>query len=253
LQFGPSQKALIVSLLLLLGQQSLVEGSLSVLFDWDQIANWSGNMIILIADAAIAWRAWVVWMDSRSIKWTLTLLMLADTGIGIYDAFADTQAQLSVSASQPAVTFDWVFFASSLSVNTLGTLLIAYKAWRYHKSIKAMANKRQKTHAQRILLLFVESGAFLAIFQIISLILTNLDLTVQPLSPVDFATCCISELYTYIAAFSSATIFILVQTNNTYEQRFNHDMTSQGHESLPQVSNIASIAGGTLNQEPAQS
>ncbi|KAE9396110.1 hypothetical protein BT96DRAFT_120793 [Gymnopus androsaceus JB14] len=57
----------------------------------DNIANCSANINVLIADIAIVWRAWALWVENRLIKWALLIILLLDICISIVDSVADTK------------------------------------------------------------------------------------------------------------------------------------------------------------------
>lgn len=101
-------------------------------------------------------------------------------GIGIVDEIAD--AEPAALLSSDVTTWDWITTVMSLAVNIIATLLIVYKAWyisvsitnslshyntcrTHHISARAVSPNR-KTQVQAILLLFIESGAIFAVFQV---------------------------------------------------------------------------------------
>ncbi|KAE9410654.1 hypothetical protein BT96DRAFT_969021 [Gymnopus androsaceus JB14] len=187
-----------------------------------QISSWASSLIYLIGDLIVIWRAWVVWTHSKIVKLFLAFFVLVVIGINLADASVDNQKQLTVSGQ--TVILDCVFFALSLSVNVTLTLLIAYRTWMYHRSWDGIVILRGKTFVGRILLLFVESGAILAIFQVLALTFQELDRSAQNLSPLQFAKLNISEIYVYVAALNPLAIFILMeirrQTTYSYSSCF---------------------------------
>ncbi|KAE9391042.1 hypothetical protein BT96DRAFT_980027 [Gymnopus androsaceus JB14] len=190
-----------------------------------QISTWTSNLILLIGDLIIIWRAWAVWMHSKMVKLLLAFFVLVVIGVNLADAFVDNQKQLIVTGQ--TVTLDCVFFALSLSVNVTLTLLIAYRTWTYYRSLKGIFTLQGKTFVARILILFVESGATLAIFQVLALTFNELDRNEQNLSPLQFATLNVSIIYLYVAALNPLAIFILMenrrQTTHNYSSCFEQD------------------------------
>ncbi|KAE9405697.1 hypothetical protein BT96DRAFT_1061480 [Gymnopus androsaceus JB14] len=194
-----------------------------------------GNLIFLVADIAIGWRAWALWAENRLIKWTLLIILLADIGISIADAIADTEVVLSLNNNN-TITLDGLSAALSLTVNIVATLLIAHQAWTHHQSTHAILHN-EKTQVQAILLLMVESGAIYGGVQLSSIIIQVLDIHAAPASPIQNARYFLVVLYVYSAVLNPVALFILIQTGNTYEHTFHlEDVTSLEINSTPNVS-----------------
>ncbi|KAF9072050.1 hypothetical protein BDP27DRAFT_1320997 [Rhodocollybia butyracea] len=185
---------------------------------YNAITSWSSNIIIGVTDAVIVWRAWAMWMDNRKVRWTLLLLMLADIGVSLADCIADFSSNPTTQSH--AITLDWVNLVLSLSVNMIATCLIAVRVWLHHKSIKSISITRKWTKGERILLLLVESGAIYLLLQLLCIIIIASSVKAPLLSPIACAAVLATALYTVGAAVNPIAIFILVQTQNTYEQSF---------------------------------
>ncbi|KAE9395751.1 hypothetical protein BT96DRAFT_922602 [Gymnopus androsaceus JB14] len=194
-----------------------------------QISNWTTNLILLIGDLIIIWRAWAVWMHSRMVKLLLALFVLVVIGVNLADAFVDNQKHLT--ATGQTVTLDSVFFALSLSVNVTLTLLIAYRTWTYHRSMRGISTLQGKTLVGRILLLLVESGAILAIFQVLALTFQEKERSAQNLSPLQFSKLNVLVIYVYVAALNPLAIFTLMesrrQTTHSYSSCFEQNRSQK--------------------------
>ncbi|KAF9072047.1 hypothetical protein BDP27DRAFT_1320988 [Rhodocollybia butyracea] len=173
------------------------------------ISTWSTNIIIAITDAVIVWRAWAIWVDNMKVRWTLLLVMLAD-----------------IDYQNSSITLDWVNFILSLSVNIIATCLISFQAWLHHKSIESISITRKRTKGERTLLLLVESGAIYALLQLLTIITSALSAKAPSVSPIYITTLLTTQFYTAAAALNPVAIFILVQTQNTYEQSFHLEQIS---------------------------
>ncbi|KAE9388733.1 hypothetical protein BT96DRAFT_980921 [Gymnopus androsaceus JB14] len=197
------------------------------------LADWSTNFIFLIADIAIVWRAWALWVENRLIKWTLFIILLADLGISIADAIIDTKADISINDN--VIIMDSLNTALNLTVNVVATSLIAHRAWRHHQSMHTIL-RNKKTQVEAILLLMVESGAIFGVVQVTNLVFGTLDIQATNFSPVDKATVLVQTLYIYSAALNPVALVILVRTENTYEHSFHlEDFTSLQINSVPNV------------------
>ncbi|KAF9058874.1 hypothetical protein BDP27DRAFT_1342567 [Rhodocollybia butyracea] len=157
---------------------------------WNMIIKWTINLIYLIADTVIVWRAWAICGENRLIKWTLTILMLTVVGVNIADPVVDTRSIVLSENTQSAITLDWVAVVVSLVVNIIATFLIAHRLGRTHH--KAF---RSSSKIQAILLLLVGSGIILGIIQVFICIV------LQALT---------SSFYLYVTAMDPLIIFILV-------------------------------------------
>ncbi|KAF9062270.1 hypothetical protein BDP27DRAFT_1428114 [Rhodocollybia butyracea] len=189
---------------------------------YETIISWLSNIIALIADSVIAWRAWAVWMDNKKVKWTLLVLILADIGITLSDGAVD-ESVLDHHLTINAIPLDCDAFVLSLSVNVIATSLIAFRAWMHHKSMTAISIsiKRKRSKAEAILLLLVESGAIYALLQLLVIIMNELEVKKGNVSiQFEFATAFTVLVYEMAAILNPVAIFILVQTDNTYEQSF---------------------------------
>ncbi|KAF9060149.1 hypothetical protein BDP27DRAFT_1430403 [Rhodocollybia butyracea] len=189
-----------------------------------KMQNWLQNIIGLIADGVIAWRAWAVWMDNKKVKWTLFVLMFADIaptpGVSLADAVATDIGYDHQDLSQSQI-LDGVTFVLSLSVNMVATCLIAFRAWTHHKSMRSILIRRKRSKVEEILLLLVESGAIFALLQLLVLILDELETNIGHIDEhLLFAAISINQVYAMAAGLNPVAIFILVQTKNTYEQSF---------------------------------
>ncbi|KAJ7822503.1 hypothetical protein B0H14DRAFT_3731598 [Mycena olivaceomarginata] len=92
----------------------------------------------------------------------------------------------------------------SLGTNVMGTLCIAVKAWQHHKLMNATANKnlRNPSPVTRIMFILVETGAFFAALQLVTVVLAQVDLTAY--TPLDYATTAITHAATLIADTKSS-------------------------------------------------
>ncbi|KAF9061292.1 hypothetical protein BDP27DRAFT_1429106 [Rhodocollybia butyracea] len=198
-------------------QIAIADSKLSRIVEND-ISIWSGNVIELIADTVIVWRAWAVWMDNTKVKWTLLLLMLADTAVSLADCVAVSATD--VLTESQSISLDWVAIILSLSVNIVATCLIGFRAWLHHKSMNTISIRRKKTQGERILLLLVESGAIYMLVQLLVIITNALNMNAPVASTIDLVTSFTSQLYISAACLNPVLIFILVQTQNTYDQSF---------------------------------
>jgi len=207
----------------------------------NEISSWFSTIIILIADGIIVWRACAVWRHSRIVQGVLIFLMSANVGVNIADAAEDQLLTISETSS---ITLDWVSVLLSLAVNVVATLLIAYRAWIYHKSVHVALGQSSKSPVQGIFLLMVESGAILAIIQLLNIIFNKLDVDGLVGSTIDTLSRLATGLYVYAAAMSPVGIFVLVQTGNTYERSFSSRTVAQAPETAIAFNSQVNVTRG---------
>ncbi|KAF9073668.1 hypothetical protein BDP27DRAFT_1417133 [Rhodocollybia butyracea] len=190
---------------------------------YKNVCAWSSNVTqLVIADTVIVWRAWAVWIDNTKVKWTLFLLMLADIAAWLADGIAiDIEGFLAVSDQLiQTISLDWVVILLSLSVNMIATCSIAFRAWFHHKSMNSISIRRKKTKGEQILLLLVESGAIYMLVQLFAVIISALNVNAPLASAIYFVRTLGAQLYLFAAILNPVAIFILLQTQNTYDQSF---------------------------------
>ncbi|KAE9383429.1 hypothetical protein BT96DRAFT_929811 [Gymnopus androsaceus JB14] len=193
--------------------------------------DWSGAFLYLIADTAIVWRAWALWVEYKLIKRTLLIILLADIGVQIADAIVDTKAVTLYNNN--TVTLDWLSTALNFTINVVATLLIAHRAWTHHQSTHTVF-RNKKTQVETVLLLMVESGAIFGMIQLSVIIIQALDLHSASISPI---VVFLESLYLCSAALNPVALLILIHTGNTYEHSFHlEDGTSLEINSLPNFS-----------------
>ncbi|KAI0319941.1 hypothetical protein OF83DRAFT_1169733 [Amylostereum chailletii] len=132
------------------------------------------NINLLLSDAVVVWRAWILWernkfvLTSCSVLFTATLAM---AGFTIYQQSVPDSGSQNLLESQyglPNATTSAVVVSLSLSLaaNLWSTALIAYKAWHYRRSIAAHLQRGDKKNmVEKLLTLLLESGAIYSCIQ----------------------------------------------------------------------------------------
>ncbi|KAF9045866.1 hypothetical protein BDP27DRAFT_1454983 [Rhodocollybia butyracea] len=217
-------------------EQIIADDLQSHLKVYNTICSWLGNFIQLIADIVIVWRAWAVWIDNATVKWTLLLLMLADIAVCLADTAVDSTMLAPMSSSSQSssesINLDWVAVVLSLSVNMVATCSIAFRAWLHYKSMKSISIRRKKTKGERILLLLLESGAVYMLFQLLVITTDALNVNAPASSTVGFVGTLATRLYISAASLNPVIIFILVQTHMTKVstlKKFLHSVNKLSH------------------------
>ncbi|KAF9060123.1 hypothetical protein BDP27DRAFT_1334855 [Rhodocollybia butyracea] len=183
---------------------------------WLQSCYLGGGLII--ADIFVVWRAWAVWADKKIVKWILLITMVANTALMLADTVENVELGTS-STSNDSITLDWASLLLSFSLNILATCLIAYRGWTHRRAMQSISGQKNKTVAEEIILLLVESGAIYALLQLMGIIMSGLDVNV-PKGALALGRSPVTLLLMYWTLLNPVAIFILVQTKNTCEESY---------------------------------
>ncbi|EIM92383.1 uncharacterized protein STEHIDRAFT_164673 [Stereum hirsutum FP-91666 SS1] len=139
----------------------------------------------IFSDAVVVWRCWLLWGRRWRIlivPFVLFLGTIATTAVALtfdlealafYTSYPDQARKLyRVSVS------DMVLWGLTLATNMWATSLVAYKAWRYRRSVRAfLGTGNRKTQVERLMALLVESGALYCFIWVMFLMFSNLTST----------------------------------------------------------------------------
>jgi len=178
----------------------------------------SVDVMFIIANTIILWRAWAICAQSRTMNFFLMIMLLVDIGINIADVMVVAKVTL-LDTIGSSITMEWVAPVINLTVNTMSTLLIVYRAWTHNRLISSVLRKR-KTQVESILLLFIESGAVFAAIQVLYIVFEVLDLNTDLKSPIHTFSLFVADSYGICSTLNPLAIVILIHTRNTYEHSF---------------------------------
>ncbi|KAF5384380.1 hypothetical protein D9615_003132 [Tricholomella constricta] len=137
------------------------------------IITWTAQLMPLISDAVVIWRAWVLFTDRLWFLILPVVLWLGTVATTFaYLAFDTIDEQPPGSLLIPDLLSSSI--ALSAATNAAATLLIAYILWAHRKVVVhnlGLGGKR-RSQVQNVLTLLVESGLIYFILQIVTLILT---------------------------------------------------------------------------------
>ncbi|KAF9065394.1 hypothetical protein BDP27DRAFT_1404819 [Rhodocollybia butyracea] len=135
---------------------------------YDYMQSWPPTIILMISDFIVTWRAWILVPHSKSWRWLLFLLMLANIAINllacifhVYIIIFKYNLGLFWLTNN---ALDWISVVLSLAVNFSATISVIWKAWN-HRRLLAGSSIQQRTYTQKILLLLIESGAIFCMIQ----------------------------------------------------------------------------------------
>ncbi|KAJ3770907.1 hypothetical protein FB446DRAFT_846680 [Lentinula raphanica] len=188
-------------------------------------ASWIPTIIASGGDCIVVWRAWTLFQQEKFLRFTLMTLMIANIGINVTDCIL-SDIKLQVEIAQRLTTLDWLSSSLSLAVNLYATILIALKAWyaypcpnrwvytsnscRHHYRFMKNALMHEKTRAQHILLLLVESGAMYCAIQTVYEVLLLLETYTAVGTSFTLTIESIISVYFVLAASYPVAVMILV-------------------------------------------
>ncbi|KAF9462526.1 hypothetical protein BDZ94DRAFT_1309605 [Collybia nuda] len=187
------------------------------------LANFSTPINYILSDYILVWRTWVLCRDNRVLLVILAFLALADTVLGITYLtvtalstlevlnFSTEGARLAALSSPLLVTFSFI----SLTTNVLGTTCIGLKAWKHYNTSKAVASRGAVLN---ILIVLIETGAFMAAIQLIAAILSILSsYGDKTFTSSEFIAIVFYEIALFTAAILPTATVIIVWSFNSLE------------------------------------
>ncbi|KAJ3884443.1 hypothetical protein GG344DRAFT_33982, partial [Lentinula edodes] len=127
------------------------------------------SLEFILGDAIVIWRASALWAFDWKIMFSMIIVLLGDFGQADWWYIAGTQPK-SCNVSQRAM------FLLSLGTNAIATFFIALKAWQHREAFIALPDslsssgswKKSRSPAQKIMILFLESGFLYMLFWVSS-------------------------------------------------------------------------------------
>ncbi|KAI0640670.1 hypothetical protein C8Q79DRAFT_433078 [Trametes meyenii] len=125
---------------------------------------------ILVGDAIVWWRVWILWQRNWLILATAATVITADFALGVIDTYQAFNRPRSGSYAPEDPNINGGFYAQNpygiaastltLASNLVATLLIGYMTWRHRRVIRGcLKDLPKRTQVERILTLLVESGS----------------------------------------------------------------------------------------------
>ncbi|KAJ4471147.1 hypothetical protein C8J55DRAFT_435582 [Lentinula edodes] len=127
------------------------------------------SLEFILGDAIVVWRASALWAFDWKIMFSMIIVLLGDFGQADWWYIAGTQPK-SCNVSQRAM------FLLSFGTNAIATFFIALKAWQHREAFIALPDslsssgswKKSRSPAQKIMILFLESGFLYMLFWVSS-------------------------------------------------------------------------------------
>ncbi|KAF9056755.1 hypothetical protein BDP27DRAFT_1433600 [Rhodocollybia butyracea] len=133
-----------------------------------EIYEFLNTAMVLVGDFVICWRTWVLLSHDSFCRFALAVLMIGSIGANTADTIFDI-LNIGAKLNGSFIVLDWLGIAMSLLVNMSATALTGWKAWAHYCTMREASIWRQ-SRVKKILLLFVESGAFFLVIQCFALV-----------------------------------------------------------------------------------
>ncbi|KAI4526443.1 hypothetical protein K525DRAFT_250062 [Schizophyllum commune Loenen D] len=124
----------------------------------DIVTSVTRNFNFVMSDAVLIWRAWNLWSDNRLVKRVLSVCMCGSIVGGIAEcAWIYRDSSIIVGTENAAQYL--IRIIPLLATNIVATSLIGMKVWYHRRIIQgALGLFTQKTQAEKVLMLLLESG-----------------------------------------------------------------------------------------------
>ncbi|KAL1735484.1 hypothetical protein EV714DRAFT_267633 [Schizophyllum commune] len=124
----------------------------------DIVTSVTRNFNFVMSDAVLVWRAWNLWSDNRLVKRVLSICMCGSIVGGIAEcAWIYRDSSIIVGTENAAQYLIRIILL--LATNIVATSLIGMKVWYHRRIIQgALGLFTQKTQAEKVLMLLLESG-----------------------------------------------------------------------------------------------
>ncbi|KAF5378743.1 hypothetical protein D9615_007000 [Tricholomella constricta] len=191
------------------------------LFPGVVIDNWASQLLPLLSDAIIVWRALAFFPNQRWVMAApLTLLLggivTSIVYLGLTSKLASTQAA-QVGASAVTANLFASTIALSLATNAVATSLVSYRLWSHRKTMLKSGFQRM-SNTQKVMLIVVESGVLFCIFQVV--VMALMFAPYEPLSSFDLGSVTTVSIYTLFSAMYPTIIVILASRQRSSVETF---------------------------------
>ncbi|KAE9387889.1 hypothetical protein BT96DRAFT_1025664 [Gymnopus androsaceus JB14] len=213
------------------------------------MATWPFNINLLIGDAIVVWRAWIIGGGHKVFKYIMALLMAANIGANLADAILD-----DTSTVGGPLALDYVSSFVSLAVNLLGTGIIGFTTWQHKKSTyqASTASRRKKSSIEIILFFLLQSGAVFCAIQLLYAVAQVLPGFTSGSSASDLLLVTVmTAICNGAAVLYPLAVFIMVNTIDTPFVETFYDTKAQpqeNHAVRARIANTTSSDGQTFNE-----
>ncbi|KAH8106927.1 hypothetical protein BXZ70DRAFT_261697 [Cristinia sonorae] len=131
-------------------------------------------VLTFLSDLLVLWRCWVIWTVSGRVRACLvvgfpTIMLLGSFVLGTLWTLESSQPGLSLYSKLP-VAYGTSYYAVSLSINIILTILITIRLYLYRRELVSKLPAEFAKHYISLAAIIVESAAMYSVFAVIFLI-----------------------------------------------------------------------------------
>lgn len=120
---------------------------------------------IVIGDAIVIWRAWILWNRKRWVIFTTATLLTGTitAATGLIRVYTMAPPAITLFENPSLSAWATAFISSTLITNIWATFLVAYRIWSHNKYIRTITGETFMTRVRRqngVLAILIESGIF---------------------------------------------------------------------------------------------
>ncbi|RDB27835.1 hypothetical protein Hypma_002326 [Hypsizygus marmoreus] len=222
-------------------------------FPTNLIIAWASEIVPIISDAVVIWRAWVIFTLDR--RWLLIgpIALWVGTIASALGYLVLTSSFDGVQGLNTGGTQQNLFTANialSFATNVAATLLIGYKLWALRATVSVFSQKTSMP--VHVLIVLVESGVIYCVLQLVTLVMSiapNGGTGGVPGSAEWVASQIFSSAYFEISAMYAAIVVVVVNARRSIVDTYGFsdvtlDVEGQVGRSLPG----AGVRSGTLGR-----
>ncbi|KAJ3997456.1 hypothetical protein F5050DRAFT_1421325 [Lentinula boryana] len=233
------------------GLQAQADAAHRAILPWYTMMIWPISINIIIGNTIVLWRTWAVWENDSFIRSALLTMMFVNAGVCLSDAIVGTIIRAQGVKSGNA-SLNTVQMFISLAINAAATGLIWVKAKKnpelVHEYFGQSENRRER--AERLVLVFTESGVVLLLFQLLYAIFGRLNVTATQFSGVNIAWSVIATMLNAITVlYAVAVIIMAIIDRSALDKLFKLKTTinvslSEKHGQTTKISTLHFAEGG---------
>ncbi|KAF9075287.1 hypothetical protein BDP27DRAFT_1315830 [Rhodocollybia butyracea] len=201
------------------------------------MTGWPATMNLLLSDAIVVWRAWILFQRAWFPKFGLALLTIVNIGINISNCIL-VNLEVTKTLGPGSKVMGWLSGLISLIVNMFATGLIALKARNHHR-LMTQIGIYKRSRVQNTLLLLIESGAIYCAIQLaytISLLINTHTSSKSGFSNIFYL---ISAIGCVSIAWYPVAVVILINQHNSPVMETVHATLARAQEGQPGLSKDA--------------
>ncbi|KAF9069439.1 hypothetical protein BDP27DRAFT_1420901 [Rhodocollybia butyracea] len=193
------------------GLQAQADAAQKAILPWFTMMVWPISINIIIGNGVLLWRAWAVCESDRSLRSAFITMGFVNAALCLADAIVDTIIR-SKGVKSGNSSLDTAQMFISLAINIVATTCIGLKAKQNPDLVKDYFAqfKSRRERFEKMVLVLMESGVVLLIFQLLYAIFGRLNVTAAQFSNINIAWSVIATMFNAITILYAMAVIIMV-------------------------------------------